>query len=231
MADDLEAPESIDDLYLARGDDVNGCRPYLQGDVFENVAIPGVDGPPGLAVITTHPCSMRGKGGLVRERVQCARIGSSNALRFDQWKTSHFRFLPMPELRETDEHFAAEYEMCGRVLTADLATVRRSACLTPLGICLLQQRLVFSLTRVVVPTRRLLQVSENIFEEVELQEAWISAATEAGVDVQTATRDCDAFLSQPRGPSTLRNDLKDAAKRAPARRAVGGEITLRYAKP
>ncbi len=63
---ELESPESAEELYRYRGRDVVLARPIFQGDVFEHVEIPGLDDGPGLAMVMTHPCTMRGKGGLLR---------------------------------------------------------------------------------------------------------------------------------------------------------------------
>lgn len=61
----LERPESEDELYLARGDEVDHYRPVIQGDVFREVAIPGVSEHE-FAMIITHPCTIRGRDGQLR---------------------------------------------------------------------------------------------------------------------------------------------------------------------
>lgn len=48
-----------DELYLARGVEVNANRPLFTGDVLLHVAIPGVQGG-GLGIVIAHPCSIRG---------------------------------------------------------------------------------------------------------------------------------------------------------------------------
>lgn len=59
MADDLDKPETDDDLYLARGEEVPPARPLMTGDVFAGITIPGVSDEPAAGMAVTHPCSMR----------------------------------------------------------------------------------------------------------------------------------------------------------------------------
>ncbi len=55
----LASYDDSGELYLTRGDEVKPNRPLFTGDVFLDVAVPGVqDG--GLVIVVAHPCSLRG---------------------------------------------------------------------------------------------------------------------------------------------------------------------------
>lgn len=58
----LETPQSPDELYLARGGEINAVRPIMTGDVLTGIDIPGMVGTSGLTIIVTHPCSLRSDG-------------------------------------------------------------------------------------------------------------------------------------------------------------------------
>ena len=88
--------------------------------------------------------------------------------------------MPLPLLM--GEHYSALFEEMGMVDSVVLRATNRVACLTPYGINLLQQRFVWYLTRFLAPTHRLGEVSEAVFEEVDLCSEWVSAATRDGDD-------------------------------------------------
>src|SRR4051794_36893210 len=98
MPDLLEAPTSSSDLYLARGAEVNVDRPLLQGDVFADIEIPGVDDGPGVAAIITHSCAMRTDGVHLVDRLLVARVELAPDVPFARWVDGHFKILPLPEL-------------------------------------------------------------------------------------------------------------------------------------
>ncbi|WP_420436915.1 hypothetical protein [Candidatus Poriferisodalis sp.] len=63
-AEALEAPGSPSELYLASSPaEVEQARPYMTGDVFDGITIPGLSPESeGLGIVLTHPCSMRADG-------------------------------------------------------------------------------------------------------------------------------------------------------------------------
>ncbi len=64
--DELQAPGSEEELCIAAiAEDVEPRRPVMTGDVFDDVSIPGLDDGTGLAIVLTHPCSMRQSDNLV----------------------------------------------------------------------------------------------------------------------------------------------------------------------
>lgn len=89
--DTLESPASPEHLYLAASsDEVPTARPVMTGDVFPDVIVPGVDDA-GLAIVLTHPCSMRSDGVHLAARLLMARVATSAAIPLERWRTGHFK--------------------------------------------------------------------------------------------------------------------------------------------
>ncbi len=78
--------------------------------------------------------------------------------------------------------FAAQFLDIGLVKSAELKPATRVACLSPVGINLLQQRLIWHLARFSVPTHLLNQARDAVFEEANLNEDWIIELTDRGVE-------------------------------------------------
>ena len=210
---ELESPDAAEDLYLAATrDEVETSRPVLTGDIFEDVVLPGIDGA-GHGIVLTHPCSMRTDGVALAKRLLMVRVSASGEIPLKKWKTGHFKVMPLPMLM--DNHFSALFEEMGMVESATLQATNRIACLTPFGINLLQQRFVWYLTRFLAPSHRLGEVSEAVFEEVELCSEWVSAATSAGEDLRAAEHAFHEWLPS-KGDSGVR---RQQMPREPQRRS------------
>lgn len=222
---ELECPDAAEDLYLAasRGE-VEPSRPVLTGDIFADVVIPGVDGT-GLGIVLTHPCSMRTDGVALARRLLMARVSAGGEIPIKQWKTGHFKVMPLPLLM--GEHHSALFEEMGMVESAILRATNRVACLTPYGINLLQQRFVWYLTRFLGPTHRLGEASEAVFEEVDLCSEWVSAATGAGDDPEAAETMFHEWIRLSDESGTRRQDLlREPQRRAGVRREMRSRIGL-----
>jgi hypothetical protein len=230
MPDELEAPASPAELYLARGEEVNIDRPLMQGDVFAEIEIPGVEDGPGYAAVVTHPCSMRRDGVHLSERLLVARVEAAVPVPLDRWAQGNFKVLPLPELLGDDsESYALKFDLSGRVASARLMEAERLACLDTLGICLLLQRLVHHQSRVIVPTSTFHEACAAVFEEVDLAEEWLEAARSAGEELDAAAVEFHSFLRAPRDDErSLQEALHDAARRAHVRRAIRTKILERF---
>ena len=110
---------------------------------------------------------------------------TSEEIPLRKWRDGHFKDA-LPEL--AGEHQAARFEDMGLVESASLLSERRIACLTPYGIHLLQQRFIWYLTRFSVPTHRLAEATEAVFEEAELEEEWVSRAAERALRAMHLSR-------------------------------------------
>lgn len=233
MGDELEVPDSSDQLYLSRGDEVNPHRPFLQGDVFEATTIPGVDGGPSVAIVTTHACDMRGDDGVaLAEHLHLARVEEhpDAPKTLKAWFKYMTKEMPLPDLRGLGNgNFSAKLDLVGRVKTSDLALGQRIACLMPYGITILQQRIVNRSSRVQIATRVFQAQSAAVFEEADLMEEWIEASQKVGVPRMDAEKQFDEFLGEKRkGEPKLREQLRDAGKCPYVQRLVDAEIRSRF---
>ena len=220
-AEALEAPGSPSDLYIASSPaEVEQARPFMTGDVFDGIAIPGL--PPeseGLGIVLTHPCSMRADGVRLIPRLHVARVAANQQIPLGKWGDGHFKVMPLPEL--DGGHYVARFEQMGLVESASLLPEKRIACLSPYGIHLLQQRFIWYLTRFLVPTHRLAEATESVFEEAQLEEEWVTRAIQGGAvrDASTA-----AFHEWVRFPDesgkSPQEQLADPQRRAGVRRAM-----------
>ncbi|MCY3953250.1 MAG: hypothetical protein OXG69_12020 [bacterium] len=210
---ELECPDTAEHLYLAAAlHEVEASRPVLTGDVFEDVVIPGVAGS-GLRIVLTHPCSMRSDGVSLARRLLMARVVAGRAIPLKEWKTGHFKVMPLPLL--LGAQYSARFEDMGMVESKIVRDAKRLACPAPYGINLLQQQFVWSLTRFMVPTHRLGEASEAVFEEVDLCTEWVSEACSAGCDSAGAERAFHEWIRSTDESGMRRQDLL----REPQRRA------------
>jgi len=219
----LETYLAPDDLYLARGEDVNPLRPLFTGDVVADLAIPGIqDG--GMAAIAAHPCSMRGRDARLEPRVLAAAVAGSGKIGRTAWVTGNFGLMPLPDLLEAGQLWVARLDDIGKALTADVMAGMRVACLSPFGVNLLQQRFIFRLTRHEVPTFLLQEASAHVFEEADLLEEWSDTVCAAGMSQERAAASFETFLRGDRGGgNTLQGDLRDAQRRSSVRTACRTE--------
>jgi hypothetical protein len=225
---ELESPDEPSDLYRYRGEEVNRARPLFQGDVFTNIMIPGLEDEHDLAIVLTHPCTMRA-GSALRERVVVARVRSDSAMALP-WR-GHFSKFPLPDLlpNSAPGHWAALFDDIGTVPTQDLLATQRIACLDDRGVVLLQQRHAHSFTRHVVETEVLYEQCSGNLVEAELLEAWLEAGLIAVGDEEwqeehsRLSEEFDVFFAEHRAKLDL------ASNRPGVRRAVRKEIAQRFA--
>jgi hypothetical protein len=198
VTEPLEAPRSADELYLARGEEVPILRPIMTGDVFHDVDIPGVEECEGdenrLAIIVTHPCSMRA-GPKLRPHLQVVRVLPAPEVPPRAWPRQFFDRMPLPELLSTDMDLqllsarqvseeqgdagadlafphAAMFELRGRVSSQALTLDHRVACLSEEGLALLHQRMTHYDTRHAPRVSDLMLACEAVSVEAELQQEW-----------------------------------------------------------
>ena len=180
----LQCPDAVEHLYLAASPgEVAIARPLMTGDIFADVAVPGFVGN-GLAIVLTHPCSMRMDGVNLASRLLMARVSPSNPIPLHAWRDGHFKVMPLPGL--PDGPHSALFDEIGLVKSSSLKPDLRTACMTPHGVHLLQQRFIWYLTRFLAPTHRLAEVTEAVFEEADLHEEWVEKSMSHGIDPQHA---------------------------------------------
>lgn len=222
MADvPLAAPESVGELYLARGNDLVAARPVLTGDVFTNVDL-DADHHDGLVMVVAHPCAMRGAEGRLAPRIAVAPIRPYQSWPFHRWPSGHYGVLPLPGLRDdADEPRAAHLLELSAVRSTTLSRDRRILSLTDRGIHVLQQRLVYSLTRVAVGLDKLQEQAANVLLEAELEEEWVDELAADG-DPETLAAASVGFAQYMDGGPRVA--LKDVTRRSDTVRAVRAEI-------
>jgi hypothetical protein len=166
---ELGCPESVEQLYDARGDEVDALRPVCQGDVYSDLQMPGFDDDQPVILIA-HPCSMR-TGASLRPRLQACPVRTYQKVPLRKW-TGHGKVLPLPELRTDSGHHAGFLTETGVVETKALGSATRIARLSKDGILFLQQRIVYTLTHAIVGLDTLAEHSAVALEEIELLESW-----------------------------------------------------------
>lgn len=229
-----ETPPSEDDLYEARGV-VPLARPIMQGDIFQNVGIPGIEDPQVLAaMIIQHPCSMRA-GARLRPRLTVAAIRTRQSIKSEDWQGYGYAML-LPNLFGDGRDFMADFRDVGAVPSSLLDRSLRIAAITNYGIHILQQRQIYYLTRLDVDIKTLAETFDAIATELELQYEWVEAALGAGVEdvapdgavdvIESAERQFADFLDE--NDRALRNGLQQVASRADVRRRIRREIVKRF---
>lgn len=94
---DLEIPSPADDLFLARGDEVNAHRPLLTGDVVADVPVPVLGADNRTVVIIAHPCAMRTNGVDLAELILVAPVVEHHDAGDHVWE-KHFKVSPLDGL-------------------------------------------------------------------------------------------------------------------------------------
>lgn len=219
----LETYETSEQLYLARAAEVNSLRPVFTGDVFSDVAIPGVQDA-GMAAVIAHPCTMRGKNAQLEERILVAAVQCHEQVRAAAWVSGFYDFMPLPDLVEDDELYVVRLSDIGKGLSTDLSTGRRLACLSPFGVNLLLQRFIWLMARHEVPTFQLHETLAHTFEEADLFEEWSDIVCDADMSAADAAALFDAFLRVDRGGGlTYQANLRDPQRRSSVRSACRAE--------
>jgi hypothetical protein len=218
----LETYMEAADLYLARGGDINDRRPLFTGDLFAEVPVPGVPGA-GMAIIVAHPCSMRGSEARLRETVLVAAVEPHQPVGRDAWTRGYSDMMPLPEATGSDL-YVGRFSRLGMANSEDLSAGRRVACLSVYGVNLLQQRLIWHLTRLEVPTFRLQEAFAHTYEEADILEDWSDILCDAGWVVADAAARFEQFVrSAGRSGRPLQEDLRDAQLRSAVRTACRTE--------
>lgn len=233
----LEAPRAANDLYRARGDEVQSCRPYLTGDVFAGVKTMSADGTTKArdVLIIQHPCALRTNGVDLVPQLLVAKIQSFRLLTPEDWKGSG-KMMPLPFLypeASTDRkrHFAGMFDTLFLVTPDQLGTCR-VACMSQAGINLLLQRWVYHSSRATIPTVTYDEANISVFEEADLIEDWCMERVDRGLKVTDATAECIAWLREEQDGQPMRQELlRDPQQRSTVRQQMKRHLrTLREAK-
>ena len=113
-----------------------------------------------------------------------ARVVSIPKIPLHKWATGYFGLMPLPDMN--GGFYAAKFDEMGLVTSGFVTAAERVACLSPLGINLLQQRFIWYVARFVAPTFRLNEVCAAVLDEADLCEEWVLAATSSGQTIEQA---------------------------------------------
>jgi len=181
---DLEAPNSPEVLYLARGDEVAmfAHRPRFTGDVLrlKNNA---------LVALVQHPCAM---ANTTSSRLLVNEVRAQN--RTPRWSGGDYKRMPLPNLIGEGK-FAIEFDLVELIDSLTLAEAERVAILSQLGVNLLLQRWIHHCTRVVVWTETINANTSGPAAEAELAWEMIDEFVDRGWTVEAAVNAVDAWLN------------------------------------
>lgn len=208
---------------------VSRARPILQGDVFDDVVLPGFGEEPLKVQIVAHPCAMR-VGADLAPRVTVAPVRPHAKVSGRGWD-GNLRVMPLSDLVGS-EHFATRFVDVTACPAELLTRDRRIASLSHRGIHVLQQRLVKHYTRTELELELLRRESAPVLTEAELQWDWVEAVltdlAQAGdSDIEAEAAEFEAWLrdGNPSRQERLRSeihhtDVRREAARAAASRAL-----------
>jgi hypothetical protein len=123
--------------------------------------------------------------------------------------------MPLPDL-DGDGMWAADFGDIGQAAINDLLIAERVACLSEIGINMLQQRLTCYFTRVEVPTQEFHLAFSHTLEEADLLEEWTDTLITKGWTQVAAAAEFERFVSGGDAP-TLQDQLVDPQRRSRVR--------------
>jgi hypothetical protein len=190
--------------------------PVHQGDVFERVEVPGVTpsdrDDPQLAMVFMHPCTMR-KAAVLTDLITMFQVRTESPRkhidedRLMRW----FSVMPLLDLRPgvTSTH-VADLMHVGVVPSSALDRAQRIASPTAKGRRLVQQRVIYHLTRLAVPLHDLALQTRAVERELELQGTWCERACERDGEsadvVMAAELRFDEYMSSDNRRARLDDD-------------------------
>lgn len=170
MSETLIEPVGDDEILDADPDALQFSA-IMTGDVFVSVSVAG-DKAPITVMLAGHPCSIRQARGQLRPRLPCVRIVDYQHVPYRKWPTGHFNAFPI----SSDVGLGAvgaDLQEWVTVDSAELTRERRKLTLTERGFVVLHQRIVCSLTRVVVDPLRIEEAAHHVLREAELERDWV----------------------------------------------------------
>jgi hypothetical protein len=206
-------------LFQAVGDAVTSARPLFTGDVFEAVEIPGIGR--FAAIVIGHPCSMRGRNASIADKVPVAVVETHSYQARDRWSNGFFNRMALEGLPLEGNFHVARLDLFGLVLSKELFGSTRIACLSHPGINQLQQRLVFHMTRLAVPTSEFQKAFDHTYEEADLLEEWnadlVGNQNDSAEMFEQWIRDGEpsrqSMLEQPQSRAGVRREMREEIKR------------------
>lgn len=210
-------------LYDER-EDISRARPLLQGDVFDDIVLPGFGDEPRRVQIVAHPCAMR-TGAALTPRITVAPVEAYPRVFGQGWQGNH-RVMPLAALVR-GQHFATKFVDVTACPAELLTRDRRIATLSHQGIYVLQQRLIKHYTRTEMRLEILRSESAPILTEAELLRDWLEQVLEIentgddALDAETCVFEEWMREGSPSPQARLGTEIHHADVRREARRAAG----------
>lgn len=210
MAQELEPCPPAADLYDYRPSDEAGVPlwlPHNQGDVFSGVNLRSITGEDklGHVMLFVHPCTMRGAGGGLRDRltvIEVAVVNSSKSLdKPSHWKNA--KVIPLPDFSGAgNDAYQANMMNMGTVSASELTRSNRVLALSSTGRSYMLHRIIYHLTRHGVPSQVLDQATSRVQAEIQLQGDWTNTAWShrgelTEIEVATVEGEFQALLDRP----------------------------------
>lgn len=161
---------SGDDEILDTDPEAERFSAIMTGDVFGSVSLIG-EPDPLTVMVAGHPCTIRGAHGALRPRVACLRVVEYQRVPYRVWPTGHRNVFPLPESVGLG-NVAADLQEWVTVDSTELRRPDRKLTLTERGFVVLHQRIVASLTRVVVDPVEIERAAHHVLREAELERDW-----------------------------------------------------------
>jgi len=214
--EELETPENIDSLYLARAGEVEefAHRPLFTGDVLQVASDRTV-------ALLQHPCSMRRRRVLV-PRLIAAAVKPATEPPPSKWH-GNYRFSYLPSMNG-DANAVIEFDDVDVIPSSDAQEAERLAILSQRGVNLLLQRWIHHQSRVIVPTIKINEMIEGQFEEADLIGDEVSDLVAQGWSACTALSRVEDWLDEGGKGNTHRQALADPQKRSSVRRDLRTQV-------
>lgn len=209
--------------------------PHNQGDVFVDVALPGIEQQHGnYAMLFQHPCTMRA-GAKLKPRVVMLKVTRvSSRLRDDPayWERKYSQ-APLPGLLAPDvTSFAGDFLNIATVDSARLGRANRVATLSAEGRLQFQQRIIFYLTRFCPTAEELAEATSAVEAEISLQGSWVERAVlHADDESEQVIEEAESAFDEYMSEEQRRQRLAEVAEQHKVNAEVHREIDERYPAP
>lgn len=160
---------------------------------------------------------MRGREAKLLNEILVAAVAPHDPVPAHRWTDGFYDRMPLPELRGPGAPFECAWlDQLGRTERAQVESSTRIACASPVGVNMLQQRLVFHLTRVEIPTPTFWDAFAHTYEEADLLEEWTEELGER-LELDVAAAQFEAWIREESRQQRLRDPQKRATIRVELR--------------
>jgi hypothetical protein len=190
----------------------------MTGDVFQSVSLGGKPDPI-TVMVAGHPCTIRGAHGALRPRVVCVRVFDYQHVPYRIWPTGHRNVFPIAASVGLGS-VAADLQEWVTVDSTELRRADRKLTLTERGFVVLHQRVVASLTRVIVDPVEIERAAHHVLREAELERDWVEEL-DGTKPIEDLVADFAAFMDGNGRRDRLKAPELESAVRKEVRTQLG----------